>query len=100
MESLGINVNREALSILCERWKIDRLKVFGSLVRDDYGPDSDIDLLVEFRPDSNWSLFDLLTAESEFSGFFGRRADMVQPAQLKWVIRDRVLAQAQELYAA
>ena len=66
------------LSDYCRANGITRLDVFGSALRTDFGPESDIDLLVEFDPDRTLSLLDMAGMEQELSGIFGRRVDLVE----------------------
>jgi predicted nucleotidyltransferase len=75
------------------------LAVFGSALREDFGPDSDVDILVQFEDGHTpgWELFDL---EDELSALVGRRVDLNTPAFLSWSFRQRVLDEAQVLYAA
>jgi len=96
----GIDLESPEIRDLCAKWMIKRLAVFGSVLRDDFRPDSDIDLLVEFEPDAKWGLFDLMKAEEDFARLFERRVDFVPRDRLKWVIRDRVLESAVVIYAA
>ena len=60
----------------CEHWLISDLALFGSVLREDFRPDSDVDVLVRFQPGAPWSLFDLYRAELELGKIFGRRADI------------------------
>ncbi len=63
---------------LCQRWKIQELAVFGSVLRDDFNPDqSDIDLLVLFTEDAHWTLFDLVDMQDDFERFFHRKVDLI-----------------------
>ena len=55
-----IDIPNEQISDFCRRWKITELSLFGSALRDDFGPNSDVDLLVTFAPDAEWSLLDLI----------------------------------------
>ena len=59
------------------RWQISELAVFGSALRDDFGPDSDIDILVKFAPEARVSLFDLVDMEDELAAIIGRKVDLV-----------------------
>ena len=68
---------------LCRRWKITELAVFGSAIRADFGPHSDVDILVTFQPGAGWSLLDLMTLQQELSARFGRRIDVVEKAALR-----------------
>jgi uncharacterized protein len=95
-----ISIDREAVSAFCRRHHIRRLALFGSVLRDDFRPDSDIDVLVEFQPGHVPGL-DFVSIEREFSGLLqGRRVDMVTPKFLNARIRDEVLTSAEPLYVA
>ena len=90
----------ERLAELCRRWGIVELAIFGSAVRPDFGPESDIDLLVEFRPGTALG-FRIFELERELSELFGgRRIDLVRRKALHPRLRDRVLAEARVQYAA
>lgn len=72
-----IPVNQERLAAFCERYHIRRLSFFGSVLRDDFRPDSDVDVLVEFLPEAQHSLFDLVRMQDELEGILGRKVDLV-----------------------
>src|SRR4051812_808867 len=74
---LPITLPAERIAAFCVQWKINELSVFGSVLRDAFGPDSDIDLLAEFRPDAKHTLADLDAMEAELRGMFGRKVDVV-----------------------
>lgn len=94
----GIPVDRAALAALCGRRHIRSLAVFGSVLRDDFRPDSDVDLLVEFEPGMTPG-FGIITIQDELSELFGgRRVDLVSAKYLNHRLRDRVLASARRLY--
>ncbi len=100
MSELRVNVDAERLAELCRRWGIRELALFGSALRDDFGPESDVDLLVDFQPGTvlGFRIFDL---ESELSQLFGgRRIDLVPRKFLHPRLRQRVLAEARTQYAA
>ncbi|MBI2889992.1 MAG: nucleotidyltransferase domain-containing protein [Nitrospirae bacterium] len=99
-----LEVSSEALRTLCRKWRIHRLALFGSALTRQLGPNSDIDLLVEFEPDERWSLMDLVRAEAEFADLFDRRVDLVDKNNLQrssnWIRRDAILKSAEVIYAA
>lgn len=96
----NISVDSRALSAFCRRHHIKRLALFGSVLRDDFRPDSDIDVLVEFLPGHVPGLR-FMAIERELSGLLqGRRVDLVTPKFLTPRIRDRVLSAAEPLYVA
>ena len=89
------------LEALCRRWKISKLSLFGSAARGEARADSDVDLLVEYQPDADWSLLDVARLQREFADLFGRPVDLVRernitnPYRLATIRRDR-----RPLYAA
>lgn len=97
----SINIPRNRITEFCRRNRIQRLALFGSVLRSDFRPDSDIDVLVEFEPESTVSLFDLIRMENELTEIFGRRVDLVESSALKNPFRRyEILRTQQLLYAA
>jgi uncharacterized protein len=95
-----ISIDRDAVSAFCRKHHIRRLALFGSVLRDDFRPDSDVDVLVDFQPGHVPGL-DFVAMEREFSGLLkGRRVDMVTPKFLNPRIREDVLTSAEQLYVA
>ena len=84
-----------------QRWKVRELAVFGSLLRSDFGPSSDVDLLVTFEPDAPWGLVDHERMEQELADILGRQVDLVSRVGLErsanWIRRDRILATARSI---
>ena len=87
MKYHGIEFERDKIAAFCRRNRLNRLSLFGSILRDDFGPDSDIDLLVEFAPDARVSLFELGGMQMELSEMLGRQVDLKTPG----FIDDRIL---------
>lgn len=75
--ALQLDLPREAIEAFCRKWQIARLDLFGSVLREDFGPDSDVDFLVTFAPDIRATLFDLVTMELELTEIVGRKVDLV-----------------------
>ena len=96
----GIEVRDDVLDSFARRHSIRRLAVFGSALRSDFGPASDIDLLVEFDPDRTPGLLAIAGMEIELEGIFGRPVDLRTYGDLSRYFRDGVRANARELYAA
>lgn len=91
--------NKAEITAFCERHYITRLAVFGSALRDDFGPDSDVDVLVDFIPGRVPGFFRLFEMQEELSGLFGgRKVDMRTPEDLSRYFRDKVLASAEMQY--
>ena len=95
----AIDIPQDALSAFCERHHIRRLALFGSVLRDDFGPDSDVDVLVEFEPGQAPGLA-FFSMQDELSKLLGRRVDLNTPGFLSRHFRGQVLAEAEELYVA
>jgi predicted nucleotidyltransferase len=96
--SLAIEVPPDEIAAFCRKWGIRRLSFFGSVVRDDFGPDSDVDVLVEFHGRTPGVRF-FHTVPQELSTILGgRRVDLLTPDSLSRWIRDEVLAEAVEVY--
>lgn len=97
---LGWHVDSDAVAGLCRKYHVRELSLFGSAVRGELRPDSDIDLLVDFEPDSRPGFFTLTGLAEDFSELLNRSVDVVPKLGLKEVIRDQVLSEAEVFYAA
>jgi len=98
---LKVHIPKDKIAEFCRRHHIRRLAVFGSALRDDFGPDSDVDVLVEFDPDHIPTLFDIAGMEQELSELLGgRKVDLRTPEDLSCYFRQRVLQEAEVQYAA
>ena len=97
--SVRIAIDREKIAEFCRRHHIRRLSLFGSVLRDDFGPDSDVDVLVEFETGHvpGLAFFDM---EAELSQILGRKVDLSTLQFLSRYFRDEVLNEAQEQYVA
>jgi uncharacterized protein len=96
--SLQIDIPYDAIRAFCQKYPIRRLSLFGSVLRDDFGPDSDIDVLVEFKPNAPVTYFDIAGMQEELKDVFGREIDLGTPESLKTLFREKVLGQALEIY--
>jgi predicted nucleotidyltransferase len=90
---------RQALAEFSRRNRIRRLALFGSALRDDFRPDSDLDILVEFEPDARVGLR-FFALQRELTELLGRPVDLNTPAFLSPYFRDQVMAEAEDLYVA
>jgi len=79
---MNIDVPQERIEAFRRRWRIHELMPFGSVVRDDFGPDSDVDVMVTFEPDAAHTLFDIAEMQEEIEEIFGRNVDMVERTSL------------------
>ncbi len=89
----------EALAEFCRRNHVRQLSVFGSALRDDFTPDSDVDFLVEFEPGKTPGL-DFFGMENELSELIGRKADLNTPGFLSRHFRDRVVEEAEPIFVS
>ena len=96
----NIAIPEEPLSEYCRRWKIAELALFGSVLRDDFRPDSDVDVLVRFHPEARHTLFDMVRMQKELEQMLGRNVDLRTPEDLSRYFRDKVVANAKVQYAA
>lgn len=96
--SMKIDINQAELAAFCRDNRIRKLALFGSVVRHDFTPDSDIDVLVEFEPEARVGLIRLAGMEIELSRLLGRRVEMHTIKGLNPQFRDEVLAEAQVQY--
>jgi predicted nucleotidyltransferase len=94
----GIIVPQVEIEAICRRYEIRELSIFGSALRGEILPTSDIDLLVDFLPGAEVSLFRHAAAEREFSELLGRRVDLVSKRALRATLRDEILSQARLVY--
>ncbi len=96
----SIAIDHQAIADFCRGHHIRKLSLFGSALSEDFNLDSDIDLLVEFEPKAIVDLFSLVEMESELSSLLGRKVDLRTPAELSRYFRQRVLDEAETLYAS
>lgn len=99
-----IAVDQERIIDFCRRWRITEFALFGSVLRDDFRQDSDVDVLVTFAPDAKYSLFDLVGIQDELSGIVGRQVDLVERKSVEqsenYIRRKHILEHLERLYVA
>ncbi len=104
MMNARIELDREKIADFCRRWKITELALFGSVLRDDFRPDSDVDVLVTYAPDAEWSLFDAIEMQDELAELLGREVDLVGRRGIErssnWIRREAILSSAEPYYVA
>jgi predicted nucleotidyltransferase len=102
LATLQLPLNEEKLREFCRKWMISELAVFGSILRDDFGPESDVDFLVSFAPESHASLLDLVHMHEELAGIVGRPVDIATRKGIEnsrnYIRRRAILESAQPLY--
>jgi predicted nucleotidyltransferase len=97
--SLRVSVDQERLAAFCRNNSVRRLAIFGSAVRDDFGPESDVDVLIEFEPGRTPGLR-FFSMQEELSRLFCRTVDLHTPASLSRYFRNQVLSEAEDQYVA
>ena len=98
---IRIDIPETKLADFCRCWKIEELSLFGSVLRNDFGPDSDIDVLVTFEPDTDWSLLDVACMKLELEDIFCRPVDIVEKSAIRNPFRrKRILGEYEVVYAA
>ena len=99
-----IELPREQIAEFCKKWKIHEFSFFGSVLRDDFRPDSDIDVLVTFEEDARHTLFDLVHMQDELKQIFGRDVDIVSRRGIESsrnrIRREAIINSAEAIYAA
>jgi len=95
-----ITIDREHIVGFCRQNHIRKLALFGSVLRDDFGEDSDVDVLIEFEPGHPVGLIRMAGMEIELTKIIGRKVDMRTPNDLSRYFRDKVVAEAEVQYAA
>lgn len=96
-----IKVDRERIAAFCQKWKVKELSLFGSALRDDFKPDSDVDILVELAPNHGLSLYEWLDMIDELREIFEREVDLVAKSGLKNPFRRKeILSTAELVYAS
>ncbi len=103
MKQLPIDLTSEILHHFCQKWKITELSLFGSVLRDDFHADSDIDVLVAFAPDAPWTLLDLVNMEYELADLTGRDIDLIEKRVIEKsanpIRKAEILETAQVIYS-
>ncbi len=100
----NVSVTPEQIAAFCEKWKITKFELFGSVLRDDFDAESDIDVLATFAEGAPWSLFDLVDARAELIRVFGRSVDLIERVAIEAsenpIRRRAILSSARAVYAA
>jgi uncharacterized protein len=98
-----ISLPKEQLESFCRKWKIAELALFGSVLREDFKPDSDVDILVTFEENANWGLFEHSEMEEELSQLLGKKVDLVSRRGIEssrnWIRKKEILGNRERIYA-
>lgn len=104
MDSIPFNISAGDIAGFCAKWSISELALFGSALRSDFGPESDVDVLVTFNPDAKHTIFHLVRMQEELSAIFGREVDIVSrrgiEAGRNHIRRNEILGTAKAIYVA
>ena len=104
MVTFHIDLPMDAIRDFCQRWKIREFALFGSVLRDDFRPDSDIDVLGSFAEDAPWSLLDHVRMQDELSSLLGRKVDLISRRGIEqsenYLRKRAILSSAEVIYAA
>jgi hypothetical protein len=104
MNELPIKVSESEIAAFCQKWLIEEFALFGSAVRGDFTQDSDIDVLVTFKPEARWTLFDHIDMQDELKLLFGRQVDLVSRKGIErsqnYIRRREIIDSARVMYAA
>lgn len=103
MTNLPQLLPKEKIVDFCLRWQIVELSLFGSILRDDFGPESDIDILVAFAENAAWSLFDHIRMQDELEALLHRKVDLISKRAIEssqnWIRRQEILETAQVYFS-
>lgn len=101
---IKFDIPREALTDFCRRWRIAELDLFGSALREDFRPDSDVDILVTFEPNIAWGFSQWLEMTRELEALFGRKVDLVERRLVEqsknYIRRKHILTHLEKVYVA
>lgn len=99
-----LQIPKDKLAEFCQRWRITEFALFGSVVGDRFGPESDIDIIVTFAPDANWTLFDHVEMQDELKSILKREVDLVSRRGIEQsrnpIRRKAILESAEVIYVA
>lgn len=103
MGKVNIDLPKDKIAEFCKKWKIREFSIFGSVLREDFRSDSDVDVLVDFKPDSGHTLFDLVSMIDELKNIFGRDVDLLTRKAVErsrnYIRRKEILSSAEVVYA-
>jgi hypothetical protein len=100
----NIQLPHQALADFCQHWKIKEMSFFGSVLREDFRSDSDIDIIVSFEDDAIWGILELVRMKRELKTLFGRDVDLLTKKSIEqsdnWMRQQEILGTAQVVYVA
>ncbi|MDX2096211.1 MAG: nucleotidyltransferase family protein [Leptolyngbyaceae cyanobacterium bins.59] len=103
-QQLKIQLPHPELAAFCQKWKIKEMSFFGSVLREDFRSDSDIDIIVNFEDNSTWGILELVRMKRELKTLLGREVDLITKKSIEqshnWIRRQEILGTAQIVYVA
>ena len=104
IETLQLELPQQAIVEFCDRWQIEEFYLFGSVLREDFRPDSDLDVMIQFKPDAPWGLFEFVEMKQELETLVNRPVDLLTKESIEqshnWIRRQEILGTAEIYYAA
>ncbi|MCX5866620.1 MAG: nucleotidyltransferase family protein [Proteobacteria bacterium] len=100
MNKFGIALPVEQIKSFCQKWKVKEFSLFGSVLRPDFNPESDVDVLVVFAENAGWDLWDIIEMRDELKTIFGREVDLVEKRALRNPFRKHEILQTHEIVYA
>ena len=100
MVSPNLVIPEKKIRAFCHRWKVTEFALYGSILREDFRPESDVDVLVSFAAEARWSLWDLAEMQQELEGIFGRAVDLVENGTLRNPFRRQAILSTKEIVYA
>lgn len=104
MSAIQIDIPEKQLMDFCQKWKISEFALFGSVLRQDFGPHSDIDVLITHMPGAKWNLYDLVHMIRELEAIFGRKVDLINRVGIEKspniLLRQKILESIQVIHHA
>lgn len=101
---MKLSLPYEQIAAFCRKWNVTEFALFGSVLRDDFRPDSDVDVLVTWAPDARISLFDYTPMKDELESMFGRKVDLVSKRGIEqstnWIRKREILGTARVVYGS
>ena len=101
--SVHIDTPRDEIADFCKRWRIVELSLFGSVLRDDFGPESDVDVLVRFEPQARHTLLDMARMQADLARILDREVDLIERTAVEqsrnYIRRAAILRSAETIYA-
>mgnify|MGYP001560233153 FL=1 len=104
MGKARIDLPKDKIADFCRKWKVHEFALFGSVLRDDFRPDSDVDVLVDFKPDARRSLYDIGTMVDDLQNIFGRKVDLLTKKAVEqsrnYIRRKEILSSVEVVYVS